>query len=178
MSQISNLVRGASLSKLADSVTGFNANIVAAIATGNYGTEPATAIDFVSIGKSFFVGQLTPGEIDDSTPSVYPMGFIYTTRTRSTKAQKFNLFSGMVEIGLEFVVEWPQSRATPNFELRGELYEDAVIKTFNDPSFTPFLPVTVSYDGDITMSRSKVSEAGENWQQTFIFRLAFAVNTN
>jgi hypothetical protein len=178
MSQISKRVRDAVLAKLAHVTVGFNANLAAAVATASYGTEQPFTIDWsAGTSKNLFIGPLAPSQIDDTTPSAYPLVSLYTVRSGQTGAQKFNLFSGEVVMGLDFHLSWIDSKARPIFDDRADLVEDAVVKTFNDASFVP--PSAVSYNGDVTLDRGPVSEGdGENWRQTLSFRLTFTVNTN
>lgn len=181
MSQISKRVRDAIVARLADGTYGFNTQF-AAIA-GGYGLTAsqiaAFTIDWTAASKQFFQGKLSPEDIDDTTASKYPLVFLYTDsiRTPGEDARKFQVFSGDVVIGLDVWISTRAGNALRDFETFPDAVEDAVLKVFNDPSWTAVQGGgQVFYNGQISADRTPVDTGAENWLQGIRFRLIFGVD--
>ena len=113
MVKISSAPRAATLALLADATVGFNALVTAGAST--FGVSPFT-IDFA--GK-FQVWQFngTPGDLDESTPSMYPMLFCYTPASDNSHDQYGpQVFAGMSQVALSFWVTSPSSQAPRQLE--------------------------------------------------------------
>ena len=173
MSQISKKVRDAVRLKLSDSASGFNP-VFASVAP-TYGVNAFT-VDFSERSPQFFQAFVHPDEIDESTPSKYPLMCLYTLRCVNRNEQKFSLFSGDVLIGIDVHLTWRNARVLPDFESLADAVEEAVITLFNDDAL--ITPPSVAYNGGISLDRSTVTMAGEHWRKTLSFRLAFEVHTN
>ena len=166
--------REAVLLRLADTTTGFNANL-AAVASA-YGVQ-SFAIDWSDSSKNFFRGFLDPNEIDESTASRYPLVMLYSVASANRNFQKFTLFSGDVTLGLDFHITWRPTNALKDFEDLGDAIEDAVYATLNGTDFQAWgAPLT--YNGEASLSKQPLELAGEHWRQTLSFRLTFQVDTN
>jgi hypothetical protein len=174
MSEISRKVREAVLLRLSDPTSGFNANLAAVAST--YGIQPFS-VDWSATSKNFFRGFLDPNDVDESTPSRYPLVMMYAITSTNRNLQKFALFSGEVILGLDFHITWRAGNALRNFEDLGDAIEDAVYKTLNGTDFQAWgAPLT--YNGQISLAKRPLELAGEHWRQTLSFRLTLQVDTN
>ncbi len=174
MSLISKSVRAAVATRLSSA---FNASLASAIATGSYGSAAAFTVDWSDNSKQFFQGQLHPDDLDESTPSIYPMVMLYSTSSQNQNTQKYTAFSGVVSLGLDFHLSWKSAKVLPAFDDLVDAVEDAVFATLNAASYQNWA-MPVIYNGDITSQRRPLDMAGEHWRQTISFRLVFEVVTN
>ncbi|CAB4130876.1 hypothetical protein UFOVP130_41 [uncultured Caudovirales phage] len=174
MAQISKAVRRAVFLRLSDAATGFNAALAGVAAS--YGVTPFV-IDWTVNSKQFFAAQLHPDEIDESTPSKYPMVMLYALSSDNRNIQKFAEFAGFVSIGLDIHLSWRPAKAVPNFEDLADAVEDAVYATLNGQNFQDW-GASVVYNGDVSVQRRPLEMSAENWRQTLSFRLVFEVVTN
>lgn len=177
MSAISKAVRTAVLAKLSDPSAGFNANLATAIGSGDYGDAAAFTIDWSANSRQFFQGALGPDDIDESTPSQYPMVMLYSISSANRNLQKFTEFSGLVNIGLDFHLTWKDARVLAAFDDLGDAVEDAVFATLNARAAQTW-NAPIAYNGDLAASRARLEMAGEFWRQTIAFRSSFEVDTN
>ncbi len=173
-----NMARGTVLARLADSVTGFNPNYVAALV--NYPTAPATAFDFTNTSKNMFVGQVTADQLHDSTAFTYPLMTIYAKAAANKNEQKYQRFAGLVRC---YVKVWlsgkvlKASKALHDFEIWGDAIEGAVLETFDSPlpSVQGVWMQNVVYNGDLAWERGDMEESGTNWRQLLTFIASFRV---
>lgn len=175
MAEISRAVREAMGRRLADAATGFNAKLAAVAST--YGIQPFT-IDWSATSKNFFRGFIDPNDVDDSTPSRYPLVMLYSITSSNDHDSMPRVFSGKVTLGLDFHVTWKQGNALKNFEDLGDAIEDAVYAVFSDGNWPQLWGAQYACQTGITLSKRPVESGGEHWRQTISFRLVFQVDTN
>lgn len=175
--RISRAARTAIVERLANVTTGFNPNLLAAFADAGI-TAPRgwkIPIDFVGSSFNFFQADITPQDLDDTTVSTYPAMTLYTKRSDNQNLEKARMYTGPVIVKINFFASWISSKALPDFETVGDCYEEALFQTFNNTSNPAVVAWAVgpslSYNGDLSIERSKLSKDGENWFQDYMATL-------
>jgi hypothetical protein len=135
-----------------------------------YGLNRPQAIVFEPKSRNFFQAYLHPDAIENSTVKSYPMAILYTVGSANENLEKFREFSGRVTLNLDIYLSWPSARAISDFETLGDAVEATLYRVFNDPewadAYTDFV-----YNGDISIVRRPLEQAGENWRQAISARL-------
>lgn len=175
VSRLSRQARLAVYVRLKDPIGGFNPLMQAICAEEGVTAVP---INFEPKSPNFFFAQFE--KVDDllksGTPMKYPVMTIYTTSSGNANIQKFNKFSGLIAVGVDYWVSWKQARALSDFEIWGDLFEEVVVDVMNRENNQTFGGSLV-YNGTIAGSRKPVTLEGENWQQKFTVKLLFQVHT-
>lgn len=171
MTTPSNLVRTQLLARLADATVGFNPNLVTAAA--QYQTLPF-AIDFGVNSKSLIVGRVDLNDVLSSGPMKFPLMNVYCSVGANANLQKFSLFSGKVQAGVEIHSTFKSSQALRNYESAADAIEHAFIRTVNQERVQNWSREVI-YNGEVSYERKQVKKGGENWLQTLYFRLTFDV---
>ena len=172
MSQIANNIRYAIRTRLADVTTGFN-SILAGVAAGYGITQPEKFfLDFGPDLKGFVEGNLTPDDLENSSPAHYPFGFLYAVETRNENLRKFNTFSGRVTFSFDYWLSWRNEKALRDFENFGDCVEDVVVSIMNTTDFLEWGSIA-TYNGDVTLTRGKIEMQGEHWRQLLAFQFVF-----
>jgi hypothetical protein len=95
---------------------------------------------------------------------------------RNANLNKFNEFSGTVQLGLEFHFSWPESRALSNFDEIADLTEVTLLGIFHSDTWPAAYTRPLSFNGDIEMQRTPVVMASKHWRQTMATRMTFEVD--
>ncbi|MGE5568543.1 MAG: hypothetical protein ACM3S5_05835 [Rhodospirillales bacterium] len=175
MPEISRRVREAVVRRLADPSTGFNMKL-AAVAYA-YGIQPFS-IDWTANSKNFFRGFVDPNDVDESTPSRYPLVMLYSMTSSNDHDSMPRLFSGKVVLGLDFHITWRAGNALKNFEDLGDAIEDAVYAVFSDGNWPQTWGAANAVQVAIALTKRPVEMGGESWRQSLMFRLTFQVDTD
>ena len=176
MSAIGRSVREAAARLLADPTAGFNTRLAALAST--YGIQPFS-IDWGTASKNFFRGFLDPNDVDESTPSRYPLVMLYSTGSSNDHDSMSRVFSGPVVLGLDFHVTWRAAGALRNFEDLGDAIEESVYAVFGDGNWPQLWGAAFAVMAGIALVKGPVeSGEGEHWRQSLSFRLTFQVDTN
>lgn len=177
MSQISKKVRDAVRSRLSDSTNGFNAKLSAV--ASQYGLTPFT-VDWTTSSKQLFEARAHPSDLEKSTPSKYPLVTLYVLRARNTRENKPQLFSGFIDVVLDFHVtaRGVVASALKTLQDTADAIEDAVFASLDPFSWTGAYTPPVALVGGPDLEREPVEMDGENWRQTLSFMLTFQVDTN
>lgn len=175
MPLISKKVRNGVVSILSDATRGFNPTYAALVAGTDYGALPAIIVDFASTSANFIQSQVTAQQLDESSNFEYPLMALYTLGIEDTKDRKFAVFAGLIQIALDVFVSQENNEAVPDTETVPDAIEDAMYTIFNGSSFAPSVLQSngIIYNGDISLARGQVQQAGENWLQQLAFRMTF-----
>jgi hypothetical protein len=170
---ISKTVRDAIRERLADAESGFNA-VLASLAP-DYGVI-AFDIDWTADSRNFFQGALHPDQLEQSSPSRYPLAVLYTMASQNRNLRKFAVFSGTINACLDVHLSWRGGNAQKDFESLADAVEETVYRVFNSPDWAPSYNAAI-YNGDLTVQRRPLEMAGQHWRQTLSFRLTFEADT-
>jgi hypothetical protein len=182
-SQISRGARTAVVERLANVSTGFNPNLALAMADADI-EAPAgwkLPIVFEAPTFNFWQADIAPAELDPTSPVTYPSMALFSKRSANENADKFRLFAGPVNLTLCFFASWMSSKALPDFETIGDCVEEALVQTFNSdaPDIVSWATgPNILYNGDIAISRSKLSRDTESWYQDYVANLVVEVFAN
>lgn len=172
MSQISFRIRNQVKTRLAAVSDGFNVTLAALAST--YSITPFS-ITFGANSRNFFQGQINPRQLEETSSIKYPLMTLYSLRIDDDNEQKFQLFSGLVQIGIDVHVDWKSGNAIPDFELMGDAIEDAIVQIMNRTSNQAWDFETV-YNGNVSCTRYPLQLAAGSWRQTLRFGLKFEVH--
>ncbi|MDE2103018.1 MAG: hypothetical protein KGL39_37585 [Patescibacteria group bacterium] len=176
MSKITQYVLDATRLRLADPATGFNATVAQALQA--YGL-PALSIDWSDSSTQYFEAFLGPDDIDDSTPSKYPMVFLHGLASDNAHDAKPRAFSGTVEVALSF---WLTERATDArkagkaLERKCSAIEDAINALFADGNWPQLWGAQNALLVRYPSQRSRIEIGAEHWRKSILFRLTFQVD--
>lgn len=173
MPKISNLARATVRAVLAQPVTGFNARF-AGVAL-DYGLQPFT-IDWSPSSKQVWDAPLDPEDLDATSPARYPLVMLYAVASANRNLRKFSLFSGQVEVALDWHISWKRGNAPRDAELVADAIEDTVYQVVNDADFQAVAAAPLIWNGDISLRRGPLLMGGEHWLRTLAFRLTFEVD--
>lgn len=174
------------ITKLSDDTYGLNAtyNGIAAV----YGVPANLAIDFVggTKGKSANFAQVNvdPDEWEETGAFDYPMVTLFTGSGANVNHQKFQLYSGPVDVGMNVFLSWREQRfKLAVFEPMAYCMADAVTQVFNrarnafpgDQDWDAG-GNDVAYNGNISWQKSRITSGGLFWRQVIAFKFLFEVN--
>lgn len=179
---VSQVVIAAILSRMSDPTYGFNAtfNSLAVF----YGVPATMAIDFVgndnSTGKSrnFALADVSPEEWSETGAFDYPLITLFTEAGDNQNLQKFHLFAGAVQVGMNVFLTWNQARLKLSvFEPLAWCVEDTVTQVFNRarnafPGDQDW-GVQVVYNGNLNWTKSKIALGDQFWGQVLQFKFLF-----
>lgn len=176
MSLITKYVRDATRLYLADPNQGFNPKLATMVAA--YGIQPVT-IDLSLTSKQYFEAWLTPDDLDESTPSKYPMVFNHGMDSDNTHDSMPRTFSGQVHTGLAF---WFTSKATdirksgPELEYTLDATEDAINQLFTNGNWPQLWGAANAICSRLSARRGRLEAGGEMSRQSILFPLTFQVD--
>jgi hypothetical protein len=159
----------------------FNNNL-ATVATATYGVQPfqiefpPTA--FSKSTKSFFFGQISPDEIDNIGASNISKMTMFVQSSVNKNYEKPNDFSGDVQVGLDFHLQWLSSDTKQNLESLSLAVEDAFAETIQLLELQDW-GSGVIYNGAFSCIRGSivVPDTGQGGlRQTVAFRLGFQID--
>ena len=171
MSQISKRVRDQIRTFLAAS-DGFNFTLESVSST--YGITPFS-INFGAGSFNFFQGQVDPRQLEATSVIKYPLICLFSQSIEDDNEQKFQLFSGKVNMILDVHMNFQPAKALLDFESMDDAIEDTIVQIMNRQSNQTWDMETV-YNGNVSLARFPVSLGATNWRQTLRFKLAFEVN--
>lgn len=182
---VSQVTIAAIQERLADDTYGLNAtyNGIASF----YGVPADLAIDWTgsdnSTGKSrnFALANVSADQWQETGAFDFPLVTLFTDGAENQNQQKFHLFSGPVEVGMNVFLSWKQARLKlAVFEPMAWCIEDAVTQVFNRArnSFPGDQDwgVQVVYNGNISWKKSRIEIANEFWGQLIAYKFLFEVN--
>lgn len=184
MSQISNAVRTAVKTRLADPTTGFNFWLLQFASTAPYNLDSPYQIDFSDASTNFWTSNVTSDQLDESSPDEGTLLMLYTIRAAAQQGdgvQKFTMFSGEVQIGLDIELSWLSSAIPHDTESLADATEDALVKVFNSSAYYGQMSPSgsgIAYNGEFEMNRQALRTSGENYRQRLNCLLRFGVHTN
>jgi hypothetical protein len=181
---VSQVVIAAIKERLSDDTYGLNAtyNGLASF----YGVPADLDIDWTgsdnSTGKSrnFALANVSAQQWESTGAFEFPLITLFTDGGDNMNLQKFHLFAGPVEVGMNIFLSWKQARLKlAVFEPMAWCMEDAVTQVFNRarnafPGDQDW-GVQVVYNGNIGWKKSRIEEANEFWGQLIAFRFQFEV---
>jgi hypothetical protein len=166
MSLISNAVRSAVRTRLADPATGFNP-VLAALCLAPYALD-AYEIDFTDSSTNFWQSYVTADNLDESDADEGTLMLLYTRRSQTPgpQPQKFSSFSGIVEIGLDVDISWASSAVPLDTDSLADATEDTLINVFNaSANYGAWASNGVLYNGEFQMNRQALRASGASWRQ-------------
>lgn len=172
MAQIANLIRSGIRERLSDETTGFNSAVVASAAEYDVSQPEKLYLDFGPALHGFIEGNLAPDDLDDTSPSKYPYGFLYVVSTANENLRKFAEFSGTVTVAFDYWLSWSNQKALRDFEKFGDLIEDVLFSIMQTTDWHQWAPGAV-YNGNAKLSRGPVESDGANWRQRLAFEFIF-----
>lgn len=166
---------------LAKMRSGFNANLEA-VATSEYGIKPFR-IDFPTSlygpsTKSFFLGQIPPDDITNFGASNMTKLTMFVVQSNNLNYEKPRDFSGVVQVGMDFHLEWLSSDMKQNIETVSLAVEDAVVETIQVVTVQDW-GAGVIYNGAYSCIRGAVAvpEKGQgSLRQLLAFRFGFQID--
>jgi hypothetical protein len=179
MPQVSYLVRSQVVARISNPTTGFNYWLGQACASQTPAISTlAYAINWQSPSTDFWQSYISSEDLDaTSTPDqgtlcmIYGLGMANQTGT----VVKFAVFTGTVEIGVDFDIAWPESFDPQDTEGLADATDDAMIQTFNSAAYFGSFGSGVIYDGLISAARGPLRQSGPGWRQRIPYRLTFEV---
>ncbi len=184
---ITTLVLDAIETKLSDDAEGINP-VFNALAAG-YGLTPpdpnaTLAINFVAdtagASNNFVRANIDPDEWEARGAYKFPLVTLFGARSTNKNYQKFHQFSGDVQVGLHVFLSWRQSRLKIDFQSYADCMEETVVTLFNRARNA--FPIDqewgdgIVYNGDISLTRSRIGKGGEGWSQLLAFQAEFQVD--
>lgn len=155
-----NMARDLIQGVLQTAVVGFN-DTFAAILNGTGTHLPVLTFDFSApVTQNFMIGRVAPGDMEESTPMSYPLCNLYVIQARNENQQKFQKFSGTVDIGLTFWLQDITSQYTGNLEIYADCIEATLIEMFNSADISEG---GVSYAGQIAVQRGQLLANQDGW---------------
>jgi hypothetical protein len=178
MPSVSYLVRSQVTARLATQASGFNYWL--AQACENYASRPVPyAITWTQPTTNFWNSYVSSEDLDkSSTPGDGTICLIYGVRFENMvgTVQKFTVFSGVVEIGVEFDIAWDSDEIPKDTESLADATDDAMIQTFNSSAYFGSFGGGVLWNGNIEVAaRGQLRESGTGWRQRIPYRLTFEV---
>jgi len=174
MPQVSYLVRQQVVARLSDEESGFNFWLTQACAGEDPSPTPFV-VDFSLTSTNFWQSNITAEALDMSSPDqgtlcmVYGGGFQNQTGT----VQKFAVFSGTLDVCVDFEIGWPESYDPNDTESLADAVDDAMIQSFNSAAYFGSFSDGVIYNGLIRGDRHPMRPSGEGWRQRLPYRLTF-----
>lgn len=177
MPQIGRKVRMAIQTRLANSTTGFNSNMQAAAITYGINDAPRLLIDYGLGSRNFMFGQIPPDIAEETSFIKYPAQTVDVIRSENQNIVKAHIFSGDVTAVVETHLSWPDQKTLPDFSSYADCAEDALFETFNGLTVqSDFAAVSgLLWNGQMSIQRGQIIEAGENWRQTIAAVMKFRV---
>lgn len=173
------------LNRLANPGDGLNAtfNAMAPIEPFSITSAALTSmqIDFASPqSKNFVLGNLDFSDVEETSPFKYPLVMLYTTSSSNQNNNKFQAFSGPVNVGIDVFLSWKNNGVLRDYESYANCVISAVYTIMNrsrqgveaDQNWS----AEVVYNGDIGSVKSLIKRAGDNWLQRIKFTMAFEVD--
>jgi len=130
-------------------------------------------------GGQYFPFWSAPDQMDDSTPSVYPMVFVYGRSSFNTHRSMNRVFSGTVEIGLDFWVSSPGStllQAGLTLETTITAIEEASNDLFYDANWPQSWGAYKCVCMPPAFNRGPIQPNGQEWRQNSRQALRFTLD--
>jgi hypothetical protein len=175
---ITKYVQDATLLLLGHPTNGFNASL--AVVAGSYSVQPVT-INWGVGSMQFFAANLHPDDLDESTPSKYPMVFLHGVQSRNTHESLGRKFSGQVQLQLTFWLTHKAasaSKAGPALEALCNAIEETCNNLFYNGNWPQGYGASSAICIPPVCTRAQVEQAGEMWRQAIGFNLVFTLDTN
>lgn len=179
--RISRAARIAIVSRLSNVTTGFTPNLVSRLADAGI-TPPIgwkLPISYDAGSFNFFQGDLSAQDLDNTSTITYPAQTLFSTGAVNNNREKFHMFAGTCVFGLNTMCSWKSGKALPDFETVMDCVEEALFITFNSQNNQAWATDDqLSYNGDLSLQRTKLSKGAENFYQAMIGRLTIDVYTD
>lgn len=173
MTQIGRKVREAVIVRLSDTTRGFNAAYNSIAASYNI---PPINLNYTSLSQDFYIGQVNADDLEKSGIFKYPLMALYVVDATNQNFQKFAKFSGNIRVNVDFWQSWGSLRGLHDFEIYGDVFEQAFIDVLNRENNQNFGAPLV-YNGDVVIKRGPVALGGQNWRQRITATSLFQVHT-
>lgn len=123
-----------------------------------------------------FMGALSVDDLLDSTAVYWPAATISVAGASTPgDAKLYARFQGDAVARVEIHYSWLRGRALPNSEDAVDLISAALVRALLDPAWGAALAGGVQWTAEASVTRSSLSEVGENWLQTVTFDMTFHV---
>lgn len=168
MISISNHVRSTIGAMLAHPTVGFNPTL--GTIANDYGCTPFT-IDYRTTSNNFFTGYFTSKNLLDTSNISLPMQCLYTLRAMNTNSEKYAVFAGTLDLGIDTYISFGKSGAPRDTDTVADAVEATLYNVFHQEANMP-LYGNVTYSGDLTVTRFPLQQSGTNWLQLVQARLS------
>lgn len=175
VTDVSQKVMDAAFSRISDATTGLNPTWAAFAVTKGL-LANLINFDYTVNSQDFFFAQLSPELFEQTGIIKYPCACMYILQSAQTGDQKFNKFSGKVQLVLELYLSWKDIRGNKiNFEKYGNAVEAVLVDVFNRVENQDWGKPLV-YNGGIRCKRGPLMFGAENWRQRIGCSLEFEVH--
>ena len=171
---ISEPVLNAIQSRLADPSIGFNPTLAAF--ASQLGLPTFVQLNFTPQSQNFYRAQLDTSLMESSGILTYPFACLYVKESAQQNIQKFNEFSGQVQVVLEINLSFTSIRGTQNSEAYCNCVEATVMHVINTVNAQNWSPLV--YNGQARCRRGPLSFAATNWKQVCGFSFIFEVHNS
>jgi hypothetical protein len=170
MPQLSYVVRNFVLDRLQDQESGWV--FWWGQVCGAFGLQPITQL---TLGTNLFIGNLKATDVDATGYGVYPMAFVFTSKSSNPVNQMLTPteFSGTIQVVVDFWTSFVTPSPPPDPESFIDCIEDAFVETFNRQEYYGLVPSGVVYNNDFSEQRFDLQSGGENWLQLTRFALNY-----
>jgi hypothetical protein len=175
MPQLSYLVRSQVVSRISDPATGFNYWLGQACMGMDSAPTPYT-INWATGSTTFWQSYVTSEQLDETSDlDDGTICLIYGLRIGNQEGTpaKFTVFSGTVDIAVDFEISWPESFVPPDTESLADATDDAMVQTFNAAATIGSFGQGVIYNGLISAERGPLRQSGQGWRQRLPYRFHF-----
>jgi hypothetical protein len=162
----SQRARAAFYEVLADPGIGFNPYFDIALESYELTPPEGAPIDWDVDGPQMFLAQMDIDMAEASTTLAYPCVMLYTLSSENQNLSKFNIYAGVVTLGIDFFLSFSQQGKT-DFESYADAVEYAVLASVNGiEGSNAIARFGVAYNGNIRFDRLQVICGAENWRLT------------
>lgn len=175
VTDISDKVLDAALARISHASTGLNATWAAYAPTKGLSASLIN-FDYTIDSQNFFLAQINPDLFEQTGILRYPCACLYVLESAQTGTQKFNKFSGVVQLVMELYLSWGDIKGNKiHFDRQCNAIEAVLVDVFNRVENQNWGKPLV-YNGMIRCRRGPLSFAGENWRQRIGCSLVFEVH--
>ncbi len=164
-----------------DDPDGFNG--VYNVLASDYGVASDMGIIWTPDGgaasPNFARANVSPADWTHASAFKFPFVTLFGEYSVNNNAQKFHQFAGWVTVGFNVFLSWRAGRVLIDFEGTSACVEETVYTVLNrarnaDPGDQDW-GETLAYNGDLSMTPSRLERGEEFWQQLLAFKMKFEV---
>jgi len=178
---ITKLVLDQIFSRFIESGDGWN-DVYNGLAS-DYSVEPDMAIDFApgsGFSANFALANIAPRDRMTTSNFKFPFMSLFSLKSVNTNLEKYQMFAGEVVIGFNVFLSWKGSKIALDMESIANCVEETAFTIFNrarhaHPEDQDWGDGPV-YNGDLSLTRSRIERGAEFWDQLLSFQAGFDVH--